>query len=79
VGVDFIPVVFETIGGIAVESVSIIRSIGRGISQRSSMDPDYSIATRQLFARLAITLWRGNAALWLHRLQPPPPLIDGVE
>jgi hypothetical protein len=51
------PVVLENLGGAAEDSVSIIRAIGRAIGQRSSStDPDYSIASRKLFAHLAITV-----------------------
>jgi hypothetical protein len=53
VGVDFVPVVFETVGGAAGDSISIVRAIGRAIGQRSSSQ-DYSVATKQLFSRIAV-------------------------
>ena len=64
------PVVAETLGGLAEDSIRTVRAIGRAIAQRASSPSDTSTATTQLFRRLAISLWRGNACLWLHR-QPP--------
>ena len=76
-GVDFVPVVSETLGGLAADTITTIRSIGDAISQRSNpLDP--STCTIQLFHRFAIALWRGNACLWLHRQPPLPPSVDGV-
>ena len=74
-GVEFVPVVAETLGGLAEDSIRTVRAIGRAIAQRASSSSDTSTATTQLFRRLA---WRGNACLWLHRQLPLPPTVDGV-
>ena len=74
-GVDFIPIVVETLGGLADDTTTTIREIGRAISQRFGTD---SVTTSQLFHRVAIVLWRGNARLWLHRFPSLPPSIDGL-
>ena len=37
-----------------------------------------SITSRQLFQRCSVSLWRGNAALWLHRFPPISSFIDSV-
>ena len=76
VGVEFVPVVMETLGGMAEDSISILRSLGKAIAQRVGCDA--SICTKQLFRRTAISLWCGNATLWLHHLPTLPPSVDGV-
>ena len=108
-GVEFVPVVAETLGGLAEDSIRTVRAIGRAIAQRASSPSGTSIVTTQLsvalpsrcgggmhasgcignhlypqqwtdhsaFRRLAISLWRGNACLWLHRQPPLPPTVDG--
>ena len=76
-GVECIPLVVETLGGLAEDFIRTIRSLGQAIADRtSSWDPSYT--TRHLFQRLAIALWRGNACLWLHRHPTLPPFLDGV-
>ena len=76
-GVDFIPVVAEVLGGLAEDAISTIRAFGRAIAQR--VRPlDSTTCTTQLFHRVAIALWRGNATLWLHRLPTLPPSVDGL-
>ena len=80
VGVEFIPFVVETLGGLAEDSISILHSLGKAISQRvgyQDFSADTSVCTKQLFHRTAIALWRGNATLWLHRQPTLPPSIDG--
>ena len=75
--VDFIPIVTEVLGGLAEDTISIIRAfgetIGRWVGPQSS-----TTCTKQLFHRVAVSLWRGNAGLWLH-CQPILPLsVDGL-
>ena len=80
VGVEFIPFVMETLGGLAEDSIFILRSLGKAIAQRvGSLDTstDTSVCTKQLFHRTAIALWRGNAIQWLHRQPTLPPSTDG--
>lgn len=76
-GVDFLPIVAETLGGLCHDTIHLVRSIGMSIAQRSSCQ-DVSSSINQLFHRLAIALWRGNACLWLHRHPSLPPSVDGV-
>lgn len=76
-GVDFLPIVAETLGGLGQDAIQVVRSIGESIAQRISYQ-DASSPTSQLFRRLAIALWRGNACLWLHRHPSLPPTVDGV-
>ena len=76
-GVDFIPIVAETLGGLAEDTILTIRSIGEAIAQR--IGPQVSAScTKHLFQRFAIALWRGNASLWLHRQPTLPPSVDGL-
>ena len=76
-GVDFLPIVVETLGGWCPDAIATIRSIGRASGQPlNSTDP--IDMTKHLFGRLAIALWRGNAGLWMHRYPSLPPSIDGL-
>ena len=72
-GVDFIPIMLETLGGLAEDTITTIRSIGKAITQRVTPQ-DSPTCRKHLFHRVAIALWRGNACLWLHRLPTLPPL-----
>ena len=76
-GVDFLPIVVETLGWWCPDAITTICLIGQALGQRlNSTDPAHS--TKHLFGRLAIALWRGNAALWLHRQPSLSPFMDGV-
>ena len=71
-GLHFIPLVAETLGGLADDTIQTVRSIGKAIADRVGTT-NSSNSSKHLFGRLAIALWRGNACLWLHRLPTPPP------
>ena len=74
-GVEFIPIVAETLGGLAEDTIHIIRSFGEAIAQRVGLQVSTTY-TKHLFHRVATALWRGNSTLWMHRiptLPPPPP------
>ena len=74
-GVDFIPIVAEALDGLVEDTIKIVRRLGDFISQRVSQSSSGSTpCSKQLFHRLAIALWRGNACLWLHRQPTLPPL-----
>ena len=76
-GVDFLPIVVETLGWWCPDAITAIRSIGEALGQRlNSTDPVHS--TKHLFGRLAVALWWGNAALWMHRQPTLSPFLDGV-
>ena len=65
VGVSFIPLAFEALGGMSEATTTSLSRIGRLLGQRLGVSPADSI--RHLFQRCSVSLWRGNAALWLHR------------
>ena len=77
IGVDFIPVVAETLGGLAKDTISTVRLIGKVLGHRVSPS-DPSTSTKHLFGRLAIALWQGNACLWLHHYPSVPPSLYGL-
>ena len=76
-GMDFIPMVTETLGGLSDDFIHMVRALGKSIAQRAN-PRDSTISTSQLFHRIAVTLWRGNAALWLNRQPHLPPSVDGI-
>ena len=77
VGVEFVTFVIETLGGLSEDTISTFRTIGRAVGQRSGTS-DPSRTSKQLFGRVAIAFWRGNASLWLHRHPTLPPSLDGL-
>ena len=74
VGVEFIPLVTETLGGLSGDTINTIRSLGLAIEQRTG-SPN---STKHLFKSLAVALWQGNATRWLHRDPTLPPSLDGL-
>ena len=72
VWVHLVPIVAETLGGWSEGGIDTITSIGRLQGQRLGIPPPDS--TRHLFQRLSISLWKGNAALWIRR-QPTRPAV----
>ena len=75
VGVTFVPLVVESLGGWSETAVHSIKSIGRQLGQRLGIPPTDS--TTHLFQRLSICLWRGNAAMWI-RYSISSAEVDGV-
>ena len=73
-GLDFIPLAVETLGGWFRDAADTICVIGRQQGQRLWT---FS-GNRQLFQRLATTLWRGNTNFWLNREITLPSHVDGV-
>ena len=76
VGVLFVPLVVESVGGWSDEAIHPIASIGRLQVQRLGIPPSESI--RHLFQRLAISLWKGSATLWIRRRPVRPAYMDGL-
>ena len=76
VGVSFIPLMVETLGGWSDKASDTIRSIGQLQGQRLGISP--ADTTTHLFQRLAICLWRGNAAMWIRRMPISTPVVDGI-
>ena len=72
-GVHFVPLMVETLGGWSAEASETITRIGHLLQQQTGA----SLCIRHLFQQLAITLWRGNAALWIHQTPTLPPHVDG--
>ena len=73
-GVTFISVVMESLGGWSEKAFQTIKNIGRLQRQRLGIPPPET--TRHLFQRLAISLWKGNASLWVRR--QPACSVDGI-
>ena len=72
-GVECIPIVAETLGGLAEDAIFTVRSLGRAIADRaSSMDP--LSTTRHIFQRFAIALWRGQCVPLAPSPSNPPTL-----
>ena len=69
--------VMETLGGLAEDSISILRSLGKPIAKRVGCS-EALICIKQLFHKTAIALWRGNTTLWLHSQPTLPPSVDGL-
>jgi len=75
-GISFVPLVVETLGGWSDLAAETLSSIGRLLGQRLGIPP--AEATRHLFQRCAIALWKGNATLWIRRSPTNPPSVDGI-
>ena len=76
VGMSFVPLVVESLGGWSEEAALTISRIGHLLGQRTGSPPGET--TRHLFQRLSVALWRGNATLWLNRLPTYSPWVDGI-
>ena len=78
-GLVFLPIAFETLGGLHQVAVEQVKRIGVALARNQGSDE--KVATRQLFQRLSLTLMRGNAALIIGRRPDDdfaPSEIDGV-
>ena len=67
IGVDFIPLVAETLGGLAKDTISTVRLIGKVLGQRVSPS-DPSISTKHLFGQLAMS---AAGSTVIHLFLPP--------
>ena len=76
VGVSFVPLMVESLGGWSELASKTISNIGRHLGQRLGVPPSDSI--QHLFKKCSVALWRGNASLWLHRFPSVSPHIDSV-
>jgi hypothetical protein len=74
VGIEFVPLIVETLGGWDPEAVNHLIRIGHQAGRRSAADE--GTACRHLFQRLAVHLQKGNATLLLGR-RPAPRHITG--
>ena len=73
-GIDFMPLVLESFGGWGEEAIATLKKIAVYLP---TVDPTTK-PSRHLFQRLAITLQRGNASLWLRRSPNAPPIATGL-
>ena len=71
-GIDFFPMVAESLCGWSDDAISIIQRVGHMLGQRLGVS--LHITIQQLFQNLSVTLWRGNATLQLLRRRHPGPL-----
>ena len=76
VGIAFIPLVVETLGGWCQEAINTVKDIGCIQGHRLGISPSES--TRHLFQKLSISLWKGNASLWIRRQLSISPVVDGL-
>ena len=74
-GVLFLPLPVEATGGWSEASLEFLRDLGGMLGHRAGGDP--GTTTAHLLQRLAITLQRGNCALWGRRAPCASPSIDG--
>ncbi len=61
-GTDFVPLVAETLGGLAEDTIRTITNISRAIENRCGTS-DSTPTTSHLFGHVAVALWRGNASM----------------
>jgi len=78
VGMLFVPLPVETLGGWHEVATVQIKRMGAALARNTGQDE--ADKTRHLFQRLAILLVKGNSALFLNRMPSyPSPDIDGTE
>ena len=53
-----------------------ISAISLHLAQR--IGASSAITRRHLYQKCSISLWRGNAALWLHQINTIPPGVDNI-
>ena len=63
VGVSFLLVAAETLGGWSERAVHKLRSLGHLVGQMLGISPAGS--NSNLCQRLSMCLWRGNASMWI--------------
>ena len=72
----FIPMVMDCLKGCGKEAVQTNKNIGKIQAHRLGIPP--AEATRYLFQKLAINLWRSNATVWIHQFPIHSPEVDGL-
>ena len=78
VGMLFVPLPVETLGGWHEVATVQIKRMGAALARNTGQDE--ADKTRHLFQRLAVLLVKGNSALFLNRMPShPSPDIDGTE
>ena len=73
-GVNFIPLVLESVGGCGRDLIETVKSLERLQAQRLGSEPAEAIC--HLAQRVSI--WRGNAALWTGQQPSVLAVADGL-
>ena len=76
-GFGFIPLVAETLRGLAEDFIATIKAIGQFLGLRSGSDRE-SDPTRHLFGQISLVLWRGNVLMFIHRSPTIPSTLDSM-
>ena len=76
VGVSFLPLAVESLGGWSHDALRTIKLIGHHLGTRIGLPP--TDVSRHLLQRLSVTLWRFNAQMWLNRTLSVLPIVDGL-
>ena len=76
VGVNFIPLVLESLGGWGQDLIDIVKAIG--CLQAQHLGSLSSEAIHHLAQKVSISLWRGNSPLWTTCQQLYPASFDGL-
>ena len=75
-GINFLPLPFETFGGLHSQTIRVISKIGRALAGHTGRLESEVVS--HLFQRLGILLMKGDSALILSRSpHQPPSLLDG--
>ena len=74
--ISFIPLLFESLDGLSSLTSQTISAICLHLAQR--IGASSAITRRHLYQKCSISLWRGNAALWLHRINTIPPGVADI-
>ena len=74
-GISFVPLLVETLGGWSDLALSFIRQVAELQAILLGQQPALSIS--HPFQRLSVSLWKGNALLWVSRVPVVPPVVDG--
>jgi hypothetical protein len=75
-GITFVPLAFESLGGVHVVAVAEVRKLAAALARHTGQEE--AEACRHLFSRLSIVLQRGNAAILANRIPSfPDPQTDG--
>ena len=78
-GIAFLPIAMETLGGFHKVAAEQVKRIGAAVARHQGVVE--TVAVKQLFQRLSLTLMRGNAALVMTRKPDSdlaPAEVDGI-
>ena len=78
-GIAFLPIAMETLGGFHKVAAEQVKRIGAAVARHQGVEE--TVAVKQLFQRLSLTLMRGNAALLMTRRPDSdlaPAEVDGI-